>query len=407
MNERVVNGRILLVLDFCTVLLMLGPHAAAGGWTREGITYAAVLAVLVGLVMACHLTRGNIWWRDLLFFLRVAFIPAIPFIIPLPALSSVVLTLTAQFSVFYYWPFTPAAGISLLLLGATGYAMRVHPTGPGWLSLAPGGEWFGFMLACAIGGGSVALGVFQWHKRRAELDLLARERLASTSLAEANIQLQVYAAQLEEFAALEERNRLARDIHDTLGHSLTAIIVQLEGITNIISGDPDRAAAALQRARNTALSAMQEVRHSVAALRLPTSSRECGKILWQRVAGTFAECTNILVTTDFEGDFADIPFEHNEAVMHFIEEGLTNAVRHGHATRVDVSVAWREGFLLVRISDNGRGISVLEEGNGLRGVRERAGALNGSIAWVSELGQGFDLGVDIPWQRGQDGNGQA
>ena len=208
--------------------------------------------------------------------------------------------------------------------------------------------------------------------------------------------MQEYAAQQEEFATLKERNRLARDIHDMLGHSLTGIIVQLEWILQMVGEDPIRLAAVVERTKESAIKAMNDVRQSVSVLRLPQVERPRGRVLWEQVARTFTECTHVLVTTEIAGDFGDLPDRYSEAVQRIIEEGLTNAVRHGHASRVDIAIRQYRDLLLVRISDNGHGVEKMEEGNGIRGIRERAEELGGSIAWVSRAGAGFDLGIDLP-----------
>ena len=241
-----------------------------------------------------------------------------------------------------------------------------------------------------------------------EQESFDRARTSAANLADANVRLQSFAVDLEEFSAGEERFRIARVFHDTLGHCLTAALMQIQASAELIPVAPERAGVKLQLARKMVEEGLGEVKEVIATLRTQYPNRPVGRELWRRLGETFAQCTNMAVEVHIGQDFTEIGQELNETIYHVIQEGLTNAYRHGHATIVDVVVRWRPNIIMVRISDNGHGAGALQEGYGFRGMRERVEKLGGRMAWQSVSGRGFDLGADIPWNGGlKDGEDQS
>ena len=152
---------------------------------------------------------------------------------------------------------------------------------------------------------------------------------------------------------------------------------------------------------------LQDVRREVSMLRDESAVRCVGMSRWRRLCEVFAVSTGVRVSVKLTSDLEVVTEEISETIYRIIQESLTNAYRHGGADHVDVSGTWKrsDGLLLVRISDNGRGASEVVPGNGLSGMRERLEALNGTLAWMTRPGRGFDLGVEIPWRgvaNGQD-----
>jgi len=256
-----------------------------------------------------------------------------------------------------------------------------------------------YVLEFALIWGLVRAGLFQLRQRRAEATYLERAHESTTLLAQANLRLQEYAEEVRQLAAVEERNRLARDIHDTLGHSLTSIIMQLSGTLELLD-NPREVRAHIETVREVARTGLQEVRFSVKELRAPAVDRPRGRELWTRVASTFAETTGVEIFAKIDEEFDDLDETTNELVYRAIQEGLTNAVRHGHAEQVEIAIRWENGTLLVRISDNGHGVKDIQQGFGLQGLRERTETIHGRIFCRSAPGWGFDLGLEIPWPRG-------
>ncbi len=145
------------------------------------------------------------------------------------------------------------------------------------------------------------------------------------------------------------------------------------------------------------LRGLQDVRQSLSALRGGSPGLR-GRRRWLQLIETFAAVTGVKVVAEIEREFDTLEEQLELVVYRVIQEGLTNAYRHGHARLIMVFVWCECGKLLVRISDNGRGLTNLAEGLGLRGIKERVTALGGEFAWRSTPWRGFDLGIEFPFE---------
>jgi signal transduction histidine kinase len=236
--------------------------------------------------------------------------------------------------------------------------------------------------------------------------LLAREREAraeverlAAALGQANTRLREYAAQAEELATAKERNRLAREIHDTLGHYLTVINVQLEAAQVVMDSDRDRAVAAVAKAQGLAKDGLAEVRRSVAALRAPpVESRPLPEVL----AALAEECRagGLVVEYEVAGAPRRLAMPAETALYRAAQEALTNVRKHARASRVDLRLDYTApAGVRLTVQDNGVGApsGAEREGRfGLVGMRERVHLLGGEVRIQTGPGQGFRLEVDVP-----------
>ncbi len=224
----------------------------------------------------------------------------------------------------------------------------------------------------------------------------ASEREARTALAEANQLLRDHAAQVEELATTKERNRLAREIHDSLGHYLTVVNVQIGAAQAILEQDRQRARDHLSNAQALTQEGLAEVRHSVAALRAaPIESRPLPDAL-----AKLAEQWNAAgLGTKFvvAGTIRPLTPQANLTLYRAAQEALTNVGKHAHASSVDLHLDYRDERLVrLRIKDDGLGSPNSEGGFGLLGVRERVQLLNGAVRVRTDPGEGFTLEVELP-----------
>jgi len=224
----------------------------------------------------------------------------------------------------------------------------------------------------------------------------ASEREARTALAEANQLLRGHAAQVEELATTKERNRLAREIHDSLGHYLTVVNVQIGAAQAILELDRQRALDHLSKAQALTQEGLAEVRHSVAALRAsPIESRPLPEALaklseqWN-AAGLRAKFV-------VAGATRPLTPQVNLTLYRAAQEALTNVGKHAHASSVELHLDYRDERLIrLRIKDDGLGSANSEGGFGLLGVRERVQLLNGAVHVRAGAGEGFSLEVELP-----------
>ena len=225
---------------------------------------------------------------------------------------------------------------------------------------------------------------------RAEVERLALQ------LSEANDKLREYAAQAEELATIKERNRLAREIHDTLGHYLTTINMQLEAAQAVIESDRPRAVDALRKAQTLTKDGLADVRRSVAALR---DSPMQGRSLPDAVTALANECRESGLVIDFAvlGDLRALPPQTELTLYRVAQEGLTNVRRHSHASRAEIALDYRDAKTVrLQLQDNGVGAKDAAGGFGLLGVRERVQLLDGTMNTSAASGGGFILKVELP-----------
>lgn len=220
-------------------------------------------------------------------------------------------------------------------------------------------------------------------------------RLA-VELREANQKLREYAVRVEDLATMEERNRLAREIHDSLGHYLTVINVQLGAAQAVLDQDPERARLAVSQAQRLTQEGLDAVRQSVAALReAPLSNRS----LVEAVRGLLDEVRTSGVVTQMVVHGQPRPAGPKEELTLFraAQEGLTNVRKHARASQVTLTLDYETpGRVVVTVQDNGIGAAQAEGGFGLLGLRERVQLLGGDIYIDTAPGRGLFLSVAVP-----------
>ncbi len=235
--------------------------------------------------------------------------------------------------------------------------------------------------------------VFSFIAVREQRSRIQIEQLAG-ELREANRKLSEYAIQVEELATIRERNRLAREVHDSLGHYLTTVNVQIEAARATLSTDPAKASEALNKAQKLTREGLSEVRRSVAALRAgPMDNRNLIDAIDTLVDETRESGMNVNLAV--AGTARALPPQVEMTLYRAAQEGLTNVRKHAMATQAGVLVAFEEGCVRLSIRDDGdAGDETEGEGLGLMGLRERAALLGGSVRTRRE--GGFVLEVEIP-----------
>src|SRR5216683_1375821 len=241
------------------------------------------------------------------------------------------------------------------------------------------------------------LGIQKEHAER----LLHQLEESNAELEEAHKQLQSYANEVEELTVVRERTRLAREIHDTLGHYLSILTIQLETISKLQERDPARAVVEIAEARRVASQSMQEVRNAIAALR-PTS------IATLTLTGAIAQlgrdfeqnAADAALTLDLDTQLPPISPDLQVALYRAVQETLTNVRKHAHASKVLVRLRYEDELLELLVLDNGRGASgdanSQAEGFGLIGLRERIELLGGQVAHGPAEPAGYRVTVQVP-----------
>ncbi|HLX56094.1 MAG TPA: sensor histidine kinase [Ktedonobacteraceae bacterium] len=238
------------------------------------------------------------------------------------------------------------------------------------------------------------------HVREQVSRIRAEELLAEVE--HAHRQLQMYAERVAELATIEERNRVARDIHDGLGHALIAISVQLEKALVYYDKQPQEAFQAISDAKRVVREALQDVRRSVRALRTEHEPFACIQGITLLIDQLRA--TGLTVDFDTSGSEEQFPIAVRMALYRVAQEGFTNIQKHAQASRVEAGLYFTEAEARLCMRDNGCGFDVRQrfpqqaasQGEyGLRGIRERVELIGGTFHLESQVGSGTSLLVTV------------
>lgn len=377
------NAAFVAITAISYLILLVGPPRSYSVPEAALLIVLGLLYVLIGTT-GLHLAEQRQRFSVLLAYFVVEIIIATAimlaagsagqmWLLPLPLVSQAVLVLPRRWMVLVCIAVIIALVLSAALAGSAGLAQATAS------------------FVAAVGFVALFTQIAANERdARSEVEMLAAQ------LGEANRKLREYALQAEDLATMQERNRLARDIHDGLGHYLTVINVQLEAARAVMDSDPQRASSALEKAQSLSQQALAEVRRSVAALRLsPTEARPLPDAISDlieasRAAGIVTEFTMI-------GEQRPLSPQATLTLYRAVQEGLTNVRKHARASRTDVTLDYSAaGSVRLRIHDNGVGAADTSAGFGLLGVRERVQALGGTVRIETAPRQGFMLEVEAP-----------
>jgi signal transduction histidine kinase len=248
----------------------------------------------------------------------------------------------------------------------------------------------GFLYALPNFGGYTFFGAFGNALRETEAARRHNEQLLE--------ELRTAQQQVQELAIAEERNRLAREMHDTLGHRLTVAVVQLEGAQRLIPTEPERAARIIGTMREQMKEALADLRHTVTALRAPLTDDLPLNVALSRLAQTFQEGTGLTVQLQLPPDLPELSEAQRLTLYRATQESLTNTQRHAGAKQIWLEIQQAESTLTLTAADDGQGFpsDLNGEGYGLRGLHERAAQLGGQLHLESRLGGGAQLRLVLP-----------
>jgi signal transduction histidine kinase len=228
---------------------------------------------------------------------------------------------------------------------------------------------------------------------------LLTERKTQEELALTHAQLQQYTLRIEDLAAVQERNRIAREIHDSLGHALTALNVQLQTAVKLWSHDPAESKPFLDQAHRLGTVAMKEVRQSVYALRAD-AERPLDQALAELIH-EFRQSTGLSILEQINLSNA-VRSEVSRTIYRIVQESLTNVCKHSQAKCVELSLNQTHDRLWLAIHDDGCGFQISsfsarsDAGFGLQSMRDRVTALGGTFIIETRPNAGCRILVELP-----------
>jgi signal transduction histidine kinase len=402
----VVGTLLLLPLISGGISTLTGVKAPLGGFLTPG---HPVLVLMVFYLMVP-------WWQKHMgrFFLPVAILLlamqavfgnylALLWLVPPPARAEIALLFmvriwaSAQFLVlFVAWQYDLSwalvAGMGISLLDA---ALNFPWIRTGADSLYP------FYAAIVIGRllsvNVVGLGFAWLMKRQREHRAALAE--ANQKLTEANHKLVQYAATSEQLAVSQERIRLARELHDTLAHSLSSITVQLEAAESIWGVDMPKVRALMDGALNNTRTGLTEARRALRALRAGALEEVGLRVAVGDLARSAAARGSLTLDLKLPHELPALTQAEEQCVYRVAQEALSNVTRHARASHVRVALQHTSGQLTLTIADNGKGFDMVQANGGhfgLKGLRERADLVGAKLEVVSEPKRGTTLNLHAP-----------
>ena len=215
-----------------------------------------------------------------------------------------------------------------------------------------------------------------------------------TELDKSKQELEKAYVELEEITALKERQRIAKDIHDTAGHSLTTVIMQTESAKRIIDNNPEEAKTKIVAANLQAKHALEELRNSVHLLSGVAEQMTLKSALLAIVHESM-DGTGITIRSEIEDVLVND--EKYRFLCNALREGISNGIRHGGATAFWFELREEDGKINFLLSDNGKGVDgKVELGFGLRMMKEKVCSLGGELTIITGIEEGFEFHLDLP-----------
>lgn len=303
--------------------------------------------------------------------------------------STYYITLFGLFiQVFRHLPVRYATITALILTGLM-LLEQIIDTGE-MLSLTNPNSWL-----FAIGGiGSILVGI--WISAIIDQSTQRRELIDQLELA----QIELAAAERRE-GILEERQRLAREIHDTLAQGFTSIVMHLEAAEQALPDDLDILQRHLNQARSTARGSLDQARRVVQDLRPDLLDGKSLQDAIQRTAQRWQMETDIPIAVQITGDTRSSPSVIEVTLLRAMQEALNNIRKHAQATDVRVTLSYMSDMIMLDIQDNGVGLDGAEPsqfsgGFGLQAMRERVAQCGGTVILESDVGEGTTVTVSVP-----------
>ena len=254
------------------------------------------------------------------------------------------------------------------------------------------------LLGAVVVGGAFVL--VTRYREKLLVDERAIEDLnkAFERIAHSNLDLQSYAANAEMVSASEERSRITRELHDSVGYAMTNIVATMNASEILIRDrELEKLSTLIANARETARRCLGETRATLYLLRSIPTAPASGLTMLAHLARVFSDATGVSLAMEY-GDAAQSYGQAvDETIYRFVQEGLTNAFRHAKSSglRIRVMLHEHEGCIVVRVWDNGQGMQGAEEGIGLTGMRERVERLGGRLSYA-DLTDGFEICAELP-----------
>lgn len=277
----------------------------------------------------------------------------------------------------------PAIAVHMLAYGAMQYG---EPQSQLWTSLII----YGFIFIIAY--------LFRSNNQEKK-----KIRMLNEELQNANSRLEEYSKNVKKISIMEERSRIAQELHDSIGHGLVALGMNLEFAENVLITNPEKAKEAVHRAHGQSKKCLEDLRCAVTTLKSSPAETHIGlqDSLQQLFNSVSSGGVEIQLSLDHKAESA--PAEVKDCTYRVIREAITNGIRHGNAHAFTIIISITEKQFTVIITDNGCGCQEIIKSHGFMGMENRAKALGGTVSYASLIPNGFEVKMELPLKDGMEG----
>lgn len=230
------------------------------------------------------------------------------------------------------------------------------------------------------------------YRKKLKIESLYDElRISKDKLIKTNQELENYANSIKELSILKERNRISREIHDSVGHSLSTIIIQLSAIEKIAPLDGNTASEMANSLGDFARNGLKEIRTALRELKPREFEKYEIIFILEELIKDFSKLTGVEIKLNTSKAKWALTNDQSLAVYRVVQEFLSNSVKHGKASKINILLHFNPNNLIVTLQDNGIGSKKIVEGIGLKSISERAAELGGKVNYSSNENKGFFL----------------
>ena len=239
-----------------------------------------------------------------------------------------------------------------------------------------------------------------YFSKEASEKLYDKLRISEDKLKEANKELEIYSHSIEELTLLKERNRISREIHDSVGHALTTAIIQLSAMEALGEKQSPVFKEMAGNLREFISDSFQDVKRAVNELKPDEYENYQGILRLQDACKNFEKLSGVKVNIRISKEQWSLSTKQLQNLYRITQECLSNSLRHGKATEVNVVMSFTNNDFVLSFKDNGIGTSAIKEsGIGLRSIKERAFEINGFAQMKSEKNEGFFVKITVPREK--------
>lgn len=254
---------------------------------------------------------------------------------------------------------------------------------------------FNIMLVCTLGFMGESVSDEKERKLEAQ-ELYDKLRISEEKLKEAYEKLERYSETVEELSILRERNRISREIHDSVGHTLSAVLIQLQALNYVVDKSNEQGMNMISEMTSFVKNGIENVRRTVRQLKPTDFDRYEGIFAIEEMITKYKKLTGAGIRLILSKEKRPLSSDESFISYRIVQEALNNAIRHGHASLIEVSIQFFKDKLYIRIKDNGVGTDKINKSFGITGMEERVKKLGGSLGVQSEKNKGFEVTVNIP-----------